>query len=367
MSVDSFVERFESERMPQMLIVFGVILTVIMVSKIATSALSPYDFVIVVVVNFFATVPFISVLCIGGYWLPRSDISAERYPRILIWIILGFMFMTVFFAVIVISTQNDLLIRIGVVRWGVAAGAGSGALVGMFEARAINQAVTVERTQIRNEELIRQKDRLEEFVKILSHDLRNPLGVADGYVTVLREKYDDDELEQIASAHDRMERIIEETVVFVRSGQLIDELEPVSLAELVDCCWANVETSSATIEVKDTKTIVADTNRVRHLFENLFRNAVEHAGKNVTVRVGTLPNGFFIEDDGPGFPDDSRKITESGYSTKQDGTGFGLSIVRQIVEAHSWDITLTEANNGGARIDITDVDTDQPQKTKVLD
>ncbi|WP_245902745.1 ATP-binding protein [Salinigranum rubrum] len=48
---------------------------------------------------------------------------------------------------------------------------------------------------------------------------------------------------------------------------------------------------------------------------------------------------------------------EAGYSTNPDGTGFGLSIVREIAEAHGWDVRLTEADGGGARFEFRGVAT----------
>lgn len=236
-------------------------------------------------------------------------------------------------------------------------------LVGIFEARAIDRAVTTERVQIRNEELKRQNDRLEKFASILSHDLRNPLNVADGYVEVLQDEYDDEHFDRIAAAHDRMAQIIEETLLLARSGQMIDDPEPVSLAELLDRCWANVETKAATLEIESTATIVADADRLQHLFENLFRNAVEHGGSDVTIRVGMPPNGFYLKDDGEGFPKEGRDaMFEFGYSTAQEGTGFGLAIVTEIVEAHGWDVRATEGTDGGARVEITGVDRGESQQ-----
>jgi signal transduction histidine kinase len=94
------------------------------------------------------------------------------------------------------------------------------------------------------------------------------------------------------------------------------------------------------------------------VFENLFRNAVEHAGDDVTITVGTLDGGFYVDDDGPGIPEDERdRVFEAGYSTGEAGTGFGLSIVRDVVEAHGWDIRVVEGADGGARFEITGVET----------
>ncbi|MDS0474056.1 ATP-binding protein [Natrinema sp. 1APR25-10V2] len=48
-------------------------------------------------------------------------------------------------------------------------------------------------------------------------------------------------------------------------------------------------------------------------------------------------------------------VFDTGYSTSQDGAGFGLSIVKRITEAHDWNICVTESPRGGARFEITSV------------
>jgi signal transduction histidine kinase len=103
--------------------------------------------------------------------------------------------------------------------------------------------------------------------------------------------------------------------------------------------------------------IGADRGRLRQLFENLVRNAVEHGGDGVTVRVGELPEGFAVEDDGPGIdPADREGVFDAGYSTDRHGTGFGLNIVEQIATAHGWNLRLTESETGGARFEVTGVE-----------
>lgn len=81
-----------------------------------------------------------------------------------------------------------------------------------------------------------------------------------------------------------------------------------------------------------------------------------YAGVSITVR--RIGNGFCIEDNGPGIPADERTaVFETGYSLGTDGTGFGLSIVKQVVEAHRWEIRVIEGDNGGARFEITGMET----------
>jgi signal transduction histidine kinase len=107
----------------------------------------------------------------------------------------------------------------------------------------------------------------------------------------------------------------------------------------------------ASVEIK------ADDDRLRQLLENLLRNAIEHGGRDVTVTVGTLDNGMYIEDTGPGIPEEQREdVFAAGYSSGENGTGFGLSIVKQIVNAHGWNVTVTESADGGARFEITGVE-----------
>jgi signal transduction histidine kinase len=66
---------------------------------------------------------------------------------------------------------------------------------------------------------------------------------------------------------------------------------------------------------------------------------------------------FYIADDGAGIPEESRDdIFEAGYSTNQEGTGFGSNIVEQIVAAPGWKINVTESSDSGARFEITGVE-----------
>ena len=78
----------------------------------------------------------------------------------------------------------------------------------------------------------------------------------------------------------------------------------------------------------------------------------------MNINVGSLADGFYVADDGAGIPKGEREdVFEPGYSTTTDGTGFGLRIVKQIADAHGWDICVTDSENDGARFEITEVDT----------
>jgi len=76
----------------------------------------------------------------------------------------------------------------------------------------------------------------------------------------------------------------------------------------------------------------------------------------VTVRVGSLSDGFYVEDDGVGIPAEQREsVFEAGWSTDSDGTGFGLAIVKQIARAMGWKVSVTASDEGGARFEFRNV------------
>ena len=224
-----------------------------------------------------------------------------------------------------------------------------------------------------------KNEQLESFTSMVSHDLRNPLNVAQGNGEIIRERFEDarnedgsydpldpETVETVGNAVDavsrsltRMEVMIADLLVLAREGQSIDDTEPVSLTTVVEGCWEMVTKRDATLVTRDELRFSADPDRLQQLFENLFRNAIEHGGEDVTIRVGALADGigFYVEDDGVGIPEDRRsQVFESGFTTNREGTGFGLSIVGEIVEAHGWEIGVTEGESGGARFEITGVE-----------
>jgi PAS domain S-box-containing protein len=206
----------------------------------------------------------------------------------------------------------------------------------------------------RERQLRQQNERLDEFASVISHDLRSPLNVAEGRATLLAEQTESEHLDPLRRALDRMEAIVEDTLTLARQGDTISDTESISLTDIVGKCWGTVDTDDATIEVVDEMTLQGDPDRLRHVFENLFRNAVEHGGPDVTVRVGCRDEeGIYVEDDGPGIPVEQReKVFDPGHSSASGGTGFGLTIVKRIVQAHGWELSVTDGTDGGARFEV---------------
>ena len=277
---------------------------------------------------------------------------------------------------------------------------------GVSELGALVSIRGIERRTEYERRLQRRNERLEEFTNVVAHDLRNPLNVAGGRLDLLAaEGCDSAHLDAVDDALDRMRAIVDETLTLATQGRHVGRTEPVALREIADRCWRTVDTGAATLAVDVDASVLADADRLRHLFENLFRNSVEHGSTNSRpeaddpvehgstgsrtesgdtvehgstgnrtrddhagddpagprVRVGVLrhdddPVGFYVADDGPGIPADERdRVFEPGYTTDPDGTGYGLPIVRWITEAHGWAVSATESADGGARFEFTGV------------
>ena len=206
----------------------------------------------------------------------------------------------------------------------------------------------------RERQLAQRNERLNDFASVVSHDLRNPLNIASAHTELARDAGDpDDHLQKIDDSLRRMEGLIEDLLARAKGDQDLDR-EHLSLATATREAWDGVETTGVSLEIETDAGLDADRERLQQLFENLFRNAVEHGGEN--VRVGTGGECFFVADDGPGIPETEReKIFEEGVTYSEDGTGYGLAIVADIVDGHGWSVSVGESEQGGARFEISAV------------
>ncbi|SDM58477.1 PAS fold-containing protein [Halogranum gelatinilyticum] len=244
--------------------------------------------------------------------------------------------------------------------------------------------------------LERQNERLSEFASVVTHDLRNPLNTAQGYLELARETGDDEYFDRVADAHKRMEELIADVLTLARTGTDVADCTDVDLASVVADAWEICCEPGATLDVASPLgTARADESRLRELLENLFRNSVEHGSTSsrpqaedsvergstrtrawpddstkhgtatadnepetdVRITVGLLDDdaGFYVEDDGPGIPEgEHSRVFEPGVTSRKEGTGFGLPIVRRIAEAHGWAVDVTDAEHAetGARFEF---------------
>lgn len=224
--------------------------------------------------------------------------------------------------------------------------------------RCVTRDVTERKA--RERELQRKNEQLEKFAGIVSHDLRNPLSVVEGRLELAKMDGDAEHIGPALTAIQRSQTLIDNLLALAREGEEVADPQPIRLSAVAENCWEFVESSAATLRIETDQVIHADASRLRQLIDNLVRNAIDHGGEEVTISVGDLGSkgGFFVADDGPGIPEDEREtVFESGHSTSEDGTGLGLAIVEEIAKAHGWDVLVSDGVDGGARFEITGVET----------
>ncbi|WP_415379224.1 ATP-binding protein [Halosimplex sp. TS25] len=207
----------------------------------------------------------------------------------------------------------------------------------------ITQDVSDEKRTIRD--LRAQNRRLDDFASFVARDLRNPLHVAMAYHEFAREGREG-AAETVADALERMEEQVENMSELAASGGTAPApVGGVEFHSFLQVAWDEVATARATLEIEMPPATRLYTNRLqlKPLFESLFENSVEHAGPDVTVRVGFTGDGFYVEDDGPGIPEAEREaVLEDGYTFTPTGAGTGLAIVSEIAETHGWDFRIRE-------------------------
>ncbi|KKF39457.1 histidine kinase [Halorubrum saccharovorum] len=231
-------------------------------------------------------------------------------------------------------------------------------------------AYTIARND-RRLELRRRTEQLEQFSSVVSHDLRNPLNVLSGYLKMVEGEVSASTYEPMDRAVTRMETLIDNLLMLAKRGETIGETESLSVTGVAEEAWKTVRAPHATLTIADEiGQVHADPNRLRQLFENLFRNSVEHGstnsraepgdavdhgGPSVEIEIGPRTDGaggegMYIADDGPGVPPEIRgSVFDSGFSTA-DSSGIGLAIVDRVVDAHGWEVEVH--NDGGAVFEV---------------
>ena len=215
-------------------------------------------------------------------------------------------------------------------------------------------AYTIARND-RRLELRRRTEQLEQFSSVVSHDLRNPLNVLSGYLEMIEGDVSASTYNPMERAVTRMETLIDNLLMLAKRGETIGETESTSVTAVAEEAWKTVRAPDATLTIAgDIGHVRADPNRLRQVFENLFRNAVDHAGPSVDIEIGPRTDGvggMYIADDGPGVPPDVRgSLFDSGFSTA-GSSGIGLAIVDRIVDAHGWEVEVH--NDGGAVFEVS--------------
>jgi len=217
----------------------------------------------------------------------------------------------------------------------------------------------------KREEQVERYDRTsKEVVDILAHDIGNYLQIACGRAQMLEEESDTDI--SVTEYLERINEVVKDTKDMLEHGTLVDETEEFYLDDVAKETWERMGFEEGELGVYADIEIEADQTRLESMLENLYKNSIEHGGEDVKVQVGpvqTVPTttrsqdgniqGFFVQDDGPGIPEEDReKVLDTDFTTGKGSSGLGLSIVDQIADAHGWEMRIKESSLGGAKFEF---------------
>ena len=210
-----------------------------------------------------------------------------------------------------------------------------------------------------------------EVARRLAHEIKNPLTPiqlsAERLQFKLADKLSNGDADMLARGTQTiinqvqaMKRMVDDFRDYARMPA--PEVAELDLNELIGEVLGLYESSSAAIEAglaPDLPPILGDATQLRQIIHNLLRNAEDalEGRDDARIKIRTEALGrqasLTIADNGPGFPVELLpRIFEPYVTTKARGTGLGLPIVKKIVEEHLGTIEISNAPEGGARIDI---------------
>lgn len=255
--------------------------------------------------------------------------------------------------------------------------AGASVDAALAEELARRSALAVENARLRAQlrDLTRSR---EEMLSIVSHDVRNPLGVVlTGSALLLRGSLPPDkgdrarrQVEAIQRAGHRINALIRDLLDFstIEGGELSLNRRPHDvgglLSEAVDALRptaANKSQELTTESPAKAMTVTCDRDRIVQVFANVVGNSMKFGPTGGHIRVDAIADGplvrFTVADDGPGMePEELANLFDRSWQAQRknrDGVGLGLAIVRGIVEAHGGRVWAESALGEGTRVHFT--------------
>ena len=252
----------------------------------------------------------------------------------------------------------------------------SGSIHVLLALNDVTERVEAEREVRRHRQaLARSNEELEQFAYVASHDLQEPLRMVSSYVQLLQRRYegelDEDADEFIHYAVDgalRMKRLINDLLAYSRVGRSGDDFGSVDLeqvyADVVENLHLRIEEVGGRVQRGTLPVVHGSPSQLRHLFENLLQNALEHRGEAPPrIRVEAAPEGdggwrMTVRDNGPGIPpEDRERVFEIFRRLKPagegSGSGIGLAICRKVVSRHGGRIWIESGPGEGAAFHFT--------------
>jgi len=227
-------------------------------------------------------------------------------------------------------------------------------------------------------EQIRRADRLSAIGQLsagLAHEIRNPLGSIRGAADLLLDELPDDHpsgefMDIIRKETARLQHLLDDLLSYARpSSPAFAEVAIGSLVEHVfRLLGKEAERNGLRLESRipaDFPAVMADEGQLSQVFVNLVLNAIQSSGSGGMISVSAYEHSgnnsvhddsihIVIEDEGPGIPEaDIELLFDPFHTTRDEGTGLGLSVVHSIMETHGGGISAANREDGGARFTMT--------------
>jgi len=273
---------------------------------------------------------------------------------------------------------NDADVRMVVALYFSLSFAGLGFLIGYLVESRRRERRTATLLQVQTEAIatwrarVAQSDKLAalgQLAATIAHEVRNPLAVMRSAAQTLTETLPAADVEArhasgfIIAEIDRLANVVNSILAYARPLQLTTRA--VGVDELLDraLLLSRDDLAARAVHVERAETaalppVHADPDLISQLLLGLLGNAAEAMVAGGTIRLhASVANGvvqLHVSDSGPGVPAEIReRIFEPFFTTRSRGTGLGLAVARQIVEAHGGRIAVGAADSGGARFTLT--------------
>ncbi|MGY8697614.1 MAG: sensor histidine kinase [bacterium] len=239
---------------------------------------------------------------------------------------------------------------------------------------ALRSKEDLDRIKELNQQLLQKKQELSSFSHTVSHDLKSPIvGAAslyDLFLYRIKNEYPQlfedeslkDILERIPQTFHKMLDFINTQLDYAEAGQVIGELEKVSMTKLINTVienfdYAEREGMVSFVNLPEMPPVMCDPIRMLKVWQNLIANSIKYRGSKNPVKIefgsrkNNVSTNYWIRDNGPGIlAEHQDKVFETNARLNYDveGYGFGLATVKKIVEAHGGKIWIDSDVNDGA-------------------
>ncbi len=231
--------------------------------------------------------------------------------------------------------------------------------------RAYLELEKAQRDLLRNERL----SNLGKMSNMILHDIRNPVSVLKGYAEMLLRGADDpervrDAARRIATQAEGLNHLAGELMDYAR-GEVRLDASIVAPSEIVKAAChylterRQIQDIELTVGIEDDSPVIVDFQRMVRALLNVLDNARKACGADGTIRVTVRRSGgmldIVVEDSGEGMsPEVADSVFEPFFSgSSEGGTGLGMVVVRNVVDAHHGTLSVESQMGLGTRITIT--------------